>query len=95
MLFAVMALDGPDITPEKRKAIHPQHLAHLRSAKDYGIAIVAGGPLVNDAATASIGSMMLLEAADRETIERFNSADPFRKNGVWAKVEIHRFDRKE
>jgi len=95
MLFAVMALDRADISSEKRKAVHPQHLAHVRTAKDFGIAIVAGGPLVNDDNTASIGSMMLLEAADRATVERFNRADPFHQNGVWAKVEIRRFDRKE
>jgi len=95
MLFAVMALDAPGLSAEKRKAVHPQHLAHVKTAKDYGISIVAGGPLVNDDNTTSIGSMMLLEAADRAAIERFNKADPFNVNGIWGKVEIRRFDRKE
>jgi len=95
MLFAVMALDAPGLSDEKRKVVHPQHLAHVKTAKDYGISIVAGGPLVDDANTTSIGSMMLLEAADRATIERFNKADPFNVNGIWGKVEIRRFDRKQ
>jgi uncharacterized protein YciI len=47
-----------------------------------------------DGAT-SIGSLMVLEASDRASAEKFNRADPFYQNGVWGKVEIRRFDRKE
>jgi uncharacterized protein YciI len=35
------------------------------------------------------------EAPDRVAAEKFNRADPFHQNGVWGKVEIRRFDRKE
>jgi uncharacterized protein YciI len=37
---------------------------------------------------------MIYEANDRASVEKFNRADPFFKNGVWAKVEIQRFDKK-
>jgi hypothetical protein len=94
MLFAVMALDKAGIA-EKRKAVHAQHIAHVKSVATYGIAVVAGGPLVNDDNSGSIGSMMLLEAPDRAAIEKFNRDDPFHKNGIWDKVEVRRFDRKE
>jgi uncharacterized protein YciI len=36
----------------------------------------------------------VLEVADRATAEKFNKADPFQKNGIWAKVGIQRFDRR-
>lgn len=94
MLFSVHALDRPDIA-EKRKAVHAEHVAHLRTAKDYGVTITVGGPLVADDGTRSIGSLMVLEAPDRAAAEKFNRADPFFKNGIWGAVEIRRFDRKE
>ena len=36
---------------------------------------------------------MVLEAADRASVEKFNRADPLR--AVWGTVEIRRFDRKQ
>jgi uncharacterized protein YciI len=38
---------------------------------------------------------MVLETSDRAGAEKFNRADPFHQNGIWGKVEIRRFDRKE
>ena len=94
MLFSVHALDHPDFDA-KRQAVYAEHVAHLKSAKDQGVTIVVGGPLVADDGKTSIGSLMVLEAPDRATAEKFNNADPFAKNGMWAKVEIQRFDRKQ
>jgi uncharacterized protein YciI len=94
MLFSVHALDRPGVA-EKRKAVHAEHVAHLRKANDYGVTITVGGPLVADDGTTSIGSLMVLEAPDRASAEKFNRADPFSSNGVWGAVEIRRFDRKE
>jgi uncharacterized protein YciI len=94
MLFSVHALDKPVIA-EKRNAIHAEHIAHLKTAKDYGVSITVGGPLVADEGTPSIGSLMVLEAPDRAAVEKFNRAYPFFRNGIWGAVEIRRFDRKE
>jgi uncharacterized protein YciI len=94
MLFSVFTLDNPSAA-DKRKAVHSAHIAHLKSAKDYGVTITVGGPLVSDDGASAIGSLMVLDAPDRAAAEKFNRADPFHKNGVWDKVEIRRFDRKE
>jgi hypothetical protein len=94
MLFAVYALDDPD-AGAKRQAVHAEHVAHLKTAKDQGVTIVVGGPLLADDGKTSIGSLMVLDVPGRATAEKFNNADPFARNGVWAKVEIQRFDRKE
>jgi uncharacterized protein YciI len=94
MLFSVHALDKPGIE-EKRRAIHAEHIAHVRSAKNYSVSITVGGPLVADDGTTSIGSLMVLEAPDRTAVEKFNRENPFFRNGIWGAVEIRRFDRKE
>src|SRR5262245_62659346 len=94
MLFSVFTLDNPDAA-DKRRIVHGAHIAHLKSAKDYGVTITVGGPLVSDDGANPIGSLMVLEAPDRASAERFNRADPFHQNGVLGKIEIRRFDRKE
>ena len=92
MLYAMFALDKAG-GAEARKAAHPDHVQHLKKAADYGVTIVSGGPLVNDDGTASIGSIMILEAARRDAVERFNRDDPLQ--AAWGSVEIRRFDRKQ
>jgi hypothetical protein len=94
MLFSVFTLDKAN-SADKRKSVHGEHVAHLKKAKDYGVTITVGGPLMSDDGTSAIGSLMVLEAPDRASAEKFNTADPFHRNGVWGKVEIRRFDRKE
>ena len=91
MLFAIFALDKPG-SADTRKAVHADHLAHLKTAADYGVAIVSGGPLVNDEAAASLGSLMIVEAPDRAAAAKFNGDDPLQ--AVWGQVEIRRFDKK-
>ena len=94
MLFSIHALDKPDIA-DRRKAVHGEHVAHLKSAKNFGVSVTVGGPLVADDGKSSIGSLIVIEAPDRAAAETFSRADPFHKNGIWDKVEIRRFDRKE
>ena len=94
MLFTVFTLDNPNAA-DKRKTVHGAHVEHLKNAKNYGVTITVGGPLVSDDGASSIGSLMVLEVPDRASAEKFNRADPFHQNGVWGKVEIRRFDRKE
>ena len=92
MLFSMHAIDKPN-SAETRKQVHQAHLAHLKTAADYGVTVVSGGPLVDDGATHSVGSLMIMEAADRASVEKFNKADPL--SAVWGTVEIRRFDRKQ
>jgi uncharacterized protein YciI len=94
MMFSMHALDAPDAA-EKRAKVHLEHVAHLKTAADFGVTITAGGPLLSDDGNTAIGSLMVLTARERAAVEAFNKADPFHKNGVWAKVEIQRFDRKQ
>jgi hypothetical protein len=93
MLFSMHAIDRPDAAA-KRQEVHVAHTTHLKAAKDFGVTIVMGGPLMSDDGKGAVGSLMLLEAADRKTVEAFNNADPFAK-GVWASVQINRFDKRQ
>lgn len=93
MLFSVHALDVQN-SAAKRQAVHAEHIAHLKTAKDQGVTIVVGGPLVADDGKTSIGSLMVFEATDRATVEKFNRADPFHRTGVWKHVEIQRFEKR-
>jgi uncharacterized protein YciI len=87
MKFVIHCLDHPDALPT-RLANYEAHKAYLASAS---IATVISGPLVADDGVTMIGSMFIVEAASREDVLAFNEADPFRRAGVWAKVEIHPF----
>lgn len=93
MLFSVHALDNPGSDTARQK-VHAEHVAHLKTAQDYGVTLTVGGPLVSDDGKDAVGSLMVFEANDRASVENFNRNDPFFKNGVWAKVEIQRFEKR-
>jgi uncharacterized protein YciI len=94
MLFSIHALDKPDIAA-KLQAVHAEHIAHLKAAKNFGVGITVGGPLVADDGKSPIGSLIVIEAPDRAAADKFYRADPFFTNGIWATVEVQRYDRKQ
>jgi uncharacterized protein YciI len=53
------------------------------------------GPLVADDGKTMIGSLMIVEAPDRATVEAFNRADPFHAAGLWEKVNITAFVKRQ
>jgi uncharacterized protein YciI len=55
------------------------------------VRIVMSGPLVADDGETMIGSLFLVDAADRATVEAFNRADPFHAAGIWERVTITGF----
>jgi uncharacterized protein YciI len=93
MLFSVHAIDAAD-GAAKRQKVAADHGAHLKKAAEFGVTVMVGGPLVSDDGKGPVGSLMLVEGPDRATVEKFNNADPFFKNGVWDKIEIRRFDKR-
>jgi uncharacterized protein YciI len=85
-----MAYDAPGKDAE-RKAYFEAHRAHLRS----GLArIVQSGPLfAADGSGAKAGALVVFEADDAADVERFNAQDPYILNGVYARIEILRWDK--
>lgn len=94
MLFVIHALDKPGMLPT-RLASYDAHKSFLSDTGTYGVRIVMSGPLVADDGTTMIGSLFLLEAPDRDHAERFNQADPFYAAGIWEKVHITAFIRRQ
>jgi uncharacterized protein len=94
MLFAIHALDRPNDL-KRRLDNYDAHKAFLPHAAEFGVKLVMSGPLVADDGSTMIGSLMVVEAPDRAAVERFNGSDPFAKAGVWEKVTINGFIKRQ
>ncbi|EKV26928.1 YciL protein [Caenispirillum salinarum AK4] len=87
MLFAVTCLDKPDsghIRQENRPA-------HLEFAKAAGDKLKMGGPLLSDDGATMIGSMLVVEAADRAELGAWLEQDPYAKAGLFESVTVRPF----
>jgi len=94
MLFAIHAIDRAGALPT-RLAHYEAHKAFLSDTKRFGVTIVMSGPLVADDCQSMIGSLFLVEAPSRAAIEAFHYADPFFAAGIWEKVTITGFLRRQ
>jgi uncharacterized protein YciI len=94
MLYVIHALDKAGALPQ-RVTHYEAHKAFLTDADAHGVSIVMSGPLVDDEGSTMIGSLFLVESPDRAAVERFNRADRFHEAGIWDKVTITRFNRRQ
>lgn len=92
-LFAVHALDKPGALP-LRLEHYAAHRSFLETDKEFGVAVVTSGPLQSDDGEIMVGSLFIMEAADRAAITAFVAADPFTTEAVWGEVQITRFHRR-
>jgi uncharacterized protein YciI len=83
MLFAITAFDRPGAL-DLRMKVRPAHLEYLESRATQ---IRLAGPLL-DQDDQPMGSLLIIEAADRAAAEAFAAGDPYGKEGVFEKVEI-------
>jgi uncharacterized protein YciI len=90
MLYVMFCIDRPG-AEEKRKQALPGHIEYLATDP---IKIVMSGPLVSDDGAKIIGSLFLLDAANRAEIEKFQSADPLYNAGIWEMVEVRAFNKR-
>ena len=89
MLFVVHALDKKDILPTRAKH-YRAHCIHLDQAEGHAIDVVTADTLVADDGETPLGSIIIVDAADRATVDTFTRSDPYYVNGVWERVTIHR-----
>jgi uncharacterized protein YciI len=94
MLFAIHAVDRAGALPA-RLAHYDAHKAFLADTSAFDVAIVMSGPLVADDGATMIGSLLIVEAPDRGAAERFNAADPFHAAGIWERITITGFLRRQ
>ncbi|GHE14452.1 YciI family protein [Streptomyces alanosinicus] len=91
MLWAVHCLDADDVL-EIRRENRAEHSARLRSGI---VDPVCYGMLVSDDGGHPVGSLILVRAEDRETVERYVAQDPFMIKGVWRQVTVGAFTESE
>jgi uncharacterized protein YciI len=89
MLFVVHALDKKDILLTRAKH-YRAHRIHLDQAEEYAVDVVTADTLVADDGETPVGSIIIVDAADRATVEAFTRSDPYHVNGVWQRVAIDR-----
>jgi uncharacterized protein YciI len=94
MFFVLHAFDKAGAL-EKRLANYDAHKAFLADTSSHDISMIMSGPLVADDGKTMIGSLMILEAPDRAAVEAFNHADPFRGAGIWERVVITAFVKRQ
>jgi uncharacterized protein YciI len=94
MFFVLHAFDKAGALP-KRQASYDAHKAFLADTSPHGVSIIMSGPLVADDGKTMLGSLMILEAPDRAAVETFNRADPFFAAGIWEKVNITAFVKRQ
>ena len=82
MAYALICRDKPGAL-DIRKANREAHLAY---AKETGL-VRFGGPMLDESG-AMIGSLVVLDAADRDAAEAFAAQDPYAKAGLFESVEI-------
>ena len=90
MLYALHMIDKPGVL-DKRMAVLPAHQEYLRNAP---IEVVMSGPLLAQDGESIVGSLYLVEAADRADIDAFLDRDPLANAGVWDRIDINRFHRR-
>lgn len=85
-LYAIHALDGPG-GADKRSAHLAAHLAHVEAQIErYFVA----GPLRN-AAGATVGSLLVVEAADEDDARAFLAEDPYADVQLWDHIHVSAF----
>ena len=89
MLYIIYQLDKPH-SEAIRAAHRAAHFAYLDDHKD--ILVLGGAMLAEDGRTRT-GSVLIINVASLEEAERFSADEPFRKAGLFERVEITRMRR--
>ncbi len=82
MHFLLVAKDKADAL-DTRVATRQAHIDYVKAEG----CVVFGGPLLDDGGD-MIGSMLVLELADKAAADAFAAGDPYAKAGVFESVEI-------
>lgn len=84
--FAILAWDDTD-GAAKRAEYRAAHFAHIENIID---SIAIAGPLKDDNGK-FVGSMVVVNANDRDAAQAILKSDPYFVGGVWRKWEIFPF----
>jgi len=79
MLFTVIRHDKPNCVA-LRQSERPKHLVYLEKVTP---CITAGGALLNERGE-QIGSILIIDVADRAAADEFAATDPYVESGLFA-----------
>lgn len=91
-LFSIVCTDAPN-TLEQRLAARPQHLARLQALHAEGRLVLAGPNPVDhaDLSQGFTGSLLVLDFADRASLDAWLADEPYAHAGVYASVVVSPF----
>ncbi len=89
MLYIIYQVDGPD-SPEIRAATRDEHFKYLDEHEDI---LVLGGAMLADDGTTRTGSVLIINVDSLADAREFSENEPFRRAGLFARVEISRMRR--
>lgn len=89
MLYIIYQVDKPG-GEAVRAANREAHFAYLDEHKDI---LVLGGAMLAEDGVKRTGSVLILNVRSKEEAERFSVNEPFRKAGLFERVEINRMRR--
>jgi uncharacterized protein YciI len=93
MHFVIHAVDKPGII-ETRARHFRDHRIHLDESRRHGVDIFTAGSLVAEDGETPVGSLFVVEAKDRATIDAFTRSDPYCVHGVWDRIDVHYYRKK-
>ncbi len=90
MQFLLIGYDGTDSEALARRLnVREEHLAKIKMLKQKGECL-AGGAILDEAGK-MIGSVIIYEFPDRQSLDERLNDEPYFNYNVWEKVEIHPF----
>ena len=89
MLYSFYCTDKPG-SLESRLGNRPAHLAYLEGL---GARIVTAGPLLADDGQTPVGSLLIIECADKAEAEATAAGDPYAAAGLFDSVVIRPWRR--
>jgi uncharacterized protein YciI len=87
MLYAFTLIDAPG-TAEIRTRVRPEHKAYLGQVADR---IAFAGPLLADDGQTMVGSLLVIDFADRQAALEWMRGEPFTQAGLYAITQVHAF----
>ena len=87
MQFAVYCLDKAGHA-QVRTDNRPAHVDFLTRHNDH---IILAGPMLSDDGQTMIGSLLVMDFADRATLDRFLAEDPYAKASLFQSVAVKPF----
>ena len=87
MLFAFHLVDRTD-AGDLRARVRPEHKACLAQVADR---IAFAGPLLSDDGQTMLGSLLVIDFADRAAALAWLAQEPFTRAGLYANAQLHAF----